>query len=31
VILDKDVTVLKGGKMVAPKQYPVVLGKNVTI
>lgn len=31
VILDKDVTVLKGGKMIAPKQYPVVLGKNVTI
>ncbi|MBQ3667829.1 MAG: glucose-1-phosphate adenylyltransferase subunit GlgD [Clostridia bacterium] len=31
VILDKDVTVLKGGKMTAPRHYPVVLGKNVTI
>ena len=31
VILDKDVTILKGGHMSAPRQYPAVLGKNVTV
>ena len=31
VILDKDVTILKGGRMIGPKHYPIVLGKNVTV
>ena len=29
-ILDKDVTILSGGKLIGLKQYPIVLGKNVT-
>ena len=31
VILDKDVTVLSGARLIAPRRYPIVLGKNVTI
>ena len=31
VILDKDVTVLKEGRLIGSRHYPVVLGKNVTI
>ncbi len=31
VILDKDVTVLKGGRMMGARHYPIVLGKNSTI
>lgn len=31
VILDKDVTLLNGGRLIGPKQYPIVIGKNVTL
>ena len=30
-ILDKDVTILAGGRVVGHKQYPIVLGKNITL
>ena len=31
VILDKDVTVRSHGRLIAPSQYPIVIGKNVTL
>ena len=31
VILDKDVTVLSGARLIGSRRYPIVLGKNVTI
>jgi len=31
VILDKDVTIRSGGRMIGEKQYPIVIGKNVTL
>ena len=31
VILDKDVTVLAGGRLIAPKLYPIVVGKSKTV
>ncbi|MBQ3078970.1 MAG: glucose-1-phosphate adenylyltransferase subunit GlgD [Clostridia bacterium] len=31
VILDKDVTILSGGRLISEKQYPIVIGKNVTL
>ena len=31
VILDKHVTVLPGGRLIAPKLYPIVVGKNKTV
>ena len=31
VILDKDVTMLPGGRLIGHKQYPIVMGKNVTL
>jgi glucose-1-phosphate adenylyltransferase len=31
VILDKAVTVRAHGKMIGQKQYPIVIGKNVTL
>ncbi len=31
VILDKDVTVLSGSRLIAPKLYPIVVGKSKTV
>lgn len=31
VILDKEVTVRSNGRLIAPRQYPIVIGKNVTL
>lgn len=31
VILDKNVTMLRGARVIGPRQYPMVLGKNVTV
>lgn len=31
VILDKDVTILKGGRLIGHRHHPIVLGKNVTL
>ena len=31
VILDKDVTMLGGARLIGEKQYPIVIGKNVTL
>ena len=30
-ILDKVVTVRRGERLIAPKQYPIVVGKAVTV
>ena len=30
-ILDKQTTVREGTRMIAPREYPVVVGKNLTI
>ena len=31
VILDKHVTVLSGNRLIAPRLYPIVVGKNKTV
>ncbi|NLG25109.1 MAG: glucose-1-phosphate adenylyltransferase subunit GlgD [Clostridiales bacterium] len=31
VILDKSVTIHRGGRLIAPPKYPIVIGKNTTI
>ena len=30
-ILDKNVTMLSGKRLIGEKQYPIVVGKNVTL